>query len=67
MQAIVYGVIASLFFAFTFILNRAMEIGGGDWMWSASLRFWFMAPMLFVLVALRGQLRQSLSHLSQNI
>ena len=48
MQAIVYGVIASLFFAFTFILNRAMEIGGGDWMGSASLRFWFMAPMQFV-------------------
>lgn len=67
MQAIVYGVISSLFFAFTFIFNRSMEIGGGDWMWSASLQFWFMAPMLLVLVALRGQLRQSLAHLRQNI
>ena len=30
-------------FAVTFILNRAMELSGGSWMWSSSLRFllWF--------------------------
>ncbi len=39
MKAIVIGILASLFFAVTFILNRAMELSGGSWMWSSSLRF----------------------------
>ncbi|CND87318.1 multidrug resistance efflux transporter family protein [Yersinia nurmii] len=65
MRAIFYGLAASFFFAFTFILNRAMDLSGGSWIWSASLRFIFMAPMLWLLVMMRGQLRQSLSHLRQ--
>ncbi len=66
MQAIAYGLAASFFFAFTFILNRSMDLSGGSWIWSASLRFIFMLPMLFVLVALRGKLHHSLAHLKQN-
>lgn len=66
MTAIVYGLAASFFFAFTFILNRAMELEGGSWMWSAALRFILMAPMLLALVALRGQLRASLCHLRRH-
>ncbi|ANI28813.1 membrane protein [Yersinia entomophaga] len=65
MRAIFYGLAASFFFAFTFILNRAMDLSGGSWIWSAALRFIFMAPMLWLLVMMRGQLRQSLSHLRQ--
>lgn len=65
MRAICYGLAASLFFAFTFILNRAMDLGGGSWVWSAALRFIFMAPMLLLLVLLRGQLVPSLRHLYQ--
>jgi drug/metabolite transporter (DMT)-like permease len=65
MRAIYYGLAASFFFAFTFILNRSMDLGGGSWIWSASLRFIFMAPMLLLLVLLRGQLSQSLKHLRQ--
>lgn len=45
------GVLASLFFAFTFILNRKMDLEGGFWVWSASLRYLFMLPMLMVLLA----------------
>lgn len=33
------GIVSALFFAVTFILNRAMELDGGSWLWSASLRY----------------------------
>ncbi|PWK13117.1 DMT family transporter [Tumebacillus permanentifrigoris] len=56
MRALVLGLLASFFFAFTFVLNRAMDIGGGSWVWSASLRYLFMAPMMILLVAMRSQL-----------
>ena len=32
------GILSSFFFAFTFILNRSMNLSGGYWIWSASLR-----------------------------
>lgn len=63
MYAISLGLLASLFFAVTFVLNHAMELAGGSWMWSASLRFWFMVPLLLVLVAIRGNLSCALRHL----
>lgn len=66
MKAIGLGILASLFFAVTFILNHAMELSGGSWMWSASLRYFFMVPFLLVIVwwrkglpALRTDMRQS--------
>jgi drug/metabolite transporter (DMT)-like permease len=56
-RAIVLGVFASFFFAFTFVLNRAMDLAGGSWVWSSSLRYLFMVPFLLVIVAWRGNLR----------
>ncbi|MFD1394565.1 multidrug resistance efflux transporter family protein [Kroppenstedtia eburnea] len=56
MRAMMYGLAASLFFAVTFILNRSMEISGGNWIWSASLRFLFMIPFLMLIVGIRGKL-----------
>lgn len=49
-KALCYGILASFFFAFTFILNRSMNLDGGYWLWSACLRYLFMLPMLAVLV-----------------
>ncbi|QBP42254.1 DMT family transporter [Paenisporosarcina antarctica] len=57
MREIGIGVLASLFFAVTFILNRSMELSGGSWMWSASLRYFFMVPFLLVIVILRSGLK----------
>lgn len=53
MREILLGVLASLFFAVTFILNRSMEISGGSWIWSSSLRYFFMLPFLFIIVYYR--------------
>lgn len=49
-KAMLYGLLASMFFALTFILNRSMNLGGGYWLWSASLRYLFMLPMLWLLL-----------------
>lgn len=51
------GILSSMFFAVTFILNRSMELDGGSWLWSASLRFFFMLPFLFVIVYARKGLK----------
>lgn len=52
-----YGIMASFFFSFSFIMNRSMELSGGYWVWSASLRFLFMFPILLLIVWNRGNLR----------
>ncbi|WP_191561234.1 multidrug resistance efflux transporter family protein [Metabacillus idriensis] len=58
MKEILLGIIASMFFAVTFILNRSMELSGGSWLWSSSLRFIFMVPFLMIIVLFRKNLKQ---------
>ena len=53
MRVIWIGILSSLFFAVTFILNRSMELSGGSWQWSSSLRYFFMVPFLIAIVAYR--------------
>ena len=50
-KAFSLGLLAAFFFSFTFILNSQMNISGGSWIWSASLRYLFMFPILFIIVA----------------
>ena len=59
MREIWIGILASLFFAVTFVLNRTMELSGGSWLWSASLRYFFMVPFLIAIVAYRKGLGQT--------
>ncbi|WP_191556719.1 DMT family transporter [Metabacillus idriensis] len=63
MREIVIGIIASMFFAVTFILNRSMELSGGSWLWSSSLRFFFMVPFLLVIVIYRKNIKQLLAEM----
>ncbi|AFM41302.1 hypothetical protein Desaci_2349 [Desulfosporosinus acidiphilus SJ4] len=57
MKAIFLGILASFFFAFTFVLNRAMNLSGGSWVWSAVLRYEFMVPPLLLIVIVRGNIK----------
>ncbi|MGE8206466.1 DMT family transporter [Heyndrickxia sp. NPDC080065] len=57
MRSIFIGICASLFFAVTFVLNRSMELSGGNWLWSASLRYYFMIPFLLAIVIWRKNLK----------
>ena len=49
-KGILLGLLASFFFAFTFLLNRSMHLAGGSWVWSASLRYLFTFPIFALLV-----------------
>ena len=54
MKEIVIGILAAFFFGFTFIFNHSMELDGGSWLWSASLRYFFMVPFLIAIVWMHG-------------
>lgn len=54
MRPILIGLAAALFFSFTFILNRSMELAGDAWVWSAALRFFFMLPIFLLIVSGRN-------------
>lgn len=66
MRPIVIGIFAAFFFAFTFVLNRSMELSGGSWIWSASLRYIFMVPFLLIIVAGRKNLRPLFAEMKRN-
>jgi drug/metabolite transporter (DMT)-like permease len=50
MRLILFGLLAAAFFSATFILNRSMSLSGGHWVWSSSLRFFYMFFLLIGLI-----------------
>lgn len=66
MRAISIGVLASLFFAITFVLNHMMAKEGGSWLFSSSLRFMFMLPFLWIIVAIKGNISTVFNHINKN-
>jgi drug/metabolite transporter (DMT)-like permease len=50
------GILSAAFFSSTFILNRAMSLQGGHWVWSASLRYVCMLVLLVVGLAVAGRM-----------
>lgn len=53
LKAITFGILSSFFFAVTFVFNKLMSDSGGSWIWSASLRYIFMLPILLLIVIVR--------------
>lgn len=53
-KALYLGIASSLFFSVTYIVNSVMARSGGNWIWSASLRYLLMLPILFALTAKQG-------------
>ena len=51
--ALFLGILSAFFFAVTFVVNRLMSVEGGSWIWSSSLRFFWMVPLLFFIVITR--------------
>lgn len=56
--ALLLGLAAAAFFSVSFVLNRQMAGADGHWAWSAALRFLMMAPVLSLVIVLRGQGRR---------
>ena len=53
-KALLLGIGSSLFFSVTYVINNAIAQSGGDWLWSASLRYLFMLPILLVTAVSYG-------------
>jgi len=66
MGPILLGILAAFFFAFTFVLNQSMELSGGSWIWSASLRYIFMVPFLLAIVLARKNFKQLIQEMKKN-
>lgn len=65
-KALILGIIASFFFAFTFILNKQMNISGGSWLWSASLRYILMLPFLLIILIIKKELFDVINDIKLN-
>lgn len=52
--AVAVALLSALFFTMTYVLNRASAVGGGDWMWAASLRYLLTLPLLLPLMRWQG-------------
>jgi drug/metabolite transporter (DMT)-like permease len=65
-NAVFLGVAGAFFFAFTFILNKSMHLSGGNWIWSASLRYMFTLPILGLIVGMRCGLRNIHAAIGKN-
>ncbi|MGS5800706.1 multidrug resistance efflux transporter family protein [Staphylococcus aureus] len=63
MRAILIGILGALFFSVTFILNHAMAKDEGNWLFSASLRFLFMFPILFIIIYIKKNLTKVHYHI----
>lgn len=57
LRLLALGVLAALFFSSSFILNRAMSLAGGHWVWTASLRYGYMTLFLSLWLVVTGKAR----------
>ena len=57
LKAIGLGILASLFFASTFVLNRVMWVDGSSLWWISALRYFFTVPFLIIIVWWRQGLK----------
>lgn len=46
------GVLSALFFSSTFVINHWLNINGGHWYWTASLRYYYTLAILSILILL---------------
>ncbi len=61
---VLLGLLSSAFFSSTFVLNRAMSLSGGHWVWSGSLRYVYMLLILAIWLGFRsgpGRIRDALA------
>lgn len=57
LRLLALGVLSALFFSSTFVLNRAMSLAGGHWLWTASLRYGYMTLFLSLWLIITGKTR----------
>ncbi|ADY50827.1 hypothetical protein Pedsa_0241 [Pseudopedobacter saltans DSM 12145] len=48
-KAILFGLVSAFFFSATYIFNKSMALSGGDFLWSASLRYIITLPIILLI------------------
>lgn len=66
-KALLLGIVGSFFFAFTFLLNRSMNLAGGSWLFNGSLRFFFAYPIMALIVYKKHGFRNIHKAIKQNL
>src|SRR5690606_17047881 len=51
-KALLLGLLSAIFFSSTYIFNKSMAMAGGDFLWSASLRYLFTLPLILIIALL---------------
>jgi len=51
-KALLLGLLSAIFFSSTYIFNKSMVMAGGDFLWSASLRYLLTLPMIIIIAFL---------------
>ncbi len=57
-KLILLGTLSAAFFSSTFILNELMSVEGGHWLWSATLRYFFMIIFLILILIFQGGIKR---------
>ena len=52
--AVAIALLSALFFTATYVFNRAAAVEGGNWAWTASLRYLWTLPMLLLMMPWQG-------------
>ncbi len=53
-SAVAIALLSALFFTCTYVFNRAAAVEGGDWAWTASLRYLITLPLLVLVMPFQG-------------
>ena len=54
-KAILLGLVAAFFFSATYIFNKSMALSGGDFLWTASLRYFITLPIILLIALLNNE------------
>ncbi len=57
-KLIVLGIISGAFFSTTFVLNELMSVQNGHWLYSATLRYFFMILFLAIILLFQGGVKR---------
>jgi len=57
-KLILLGILSGAFFSTTFVLNELMSVDGGHWLYSATLRYFFMIIFLVFILLFQGGIKR---------
>jgi drug/metabolite transporter (DMT)-like permease len=57
-KLILLGILSGAFFSTTFVFNDVMSEAGGHWLWSATLRYFFVILFLILVLVFQGGIKR---------